>query len=597
MLNKGYPSNFIDELKQRNDIVSVISKFLTLERKGKNHWACCPFHYEKTPSFAVNEIEQYYHCYGCGESGDVLKFIEKYETMSFTEAVKYLADNAGMKLPEIEQSSQDLKLMKLKKEVLNACNLAMNFYKECLKTPQGVTARNYLSKRELDSDTIKHFNIGCSPDWNSLINYLKKQGISESVMKSAGLIDYSESGKPYDCYGQRLIFPILNSYGDCIGYTARTLENNPKFAKYKNSPQTIVFDKSKTIYNINTIKEIKKEQKIDYIIICEGTIDVIAMHKAGFKNTVACMGTAITSYHARELKRYADKIILCLDGDDAGQNATYKAINVLTEQSLEVKVVKLKENLDPDEYLKKYGKEQLKLCLEQALDAIEYKILSLANKFNLNDSYQKNKYIKNALEVISNLSSNSQREIYLKILSKKVNISIDVLRRDLLGSTITSDAKELDEEKAVDNLVVRQEGHLKAVKFVLASIVHKKDYAKNISNINITFKNPSYQKLYDFVVGCFNNNKNYLISTLFDEFDVENNKDIKEIIDFDFAKYGDNKNVYFNECLEKIILVELKNKQEELTNLFKTEADLNKRREIANQLYNITKEIKKTEKK
>ena len=591
MLNKGYPSSFIEELKQRCEIVSVISRYVTLERKGKNHWACCPFHYEKTPSFAVNEIEQYYHCYGCGESGDVIKFIEKYESMTFMEAVKFLAESVGMKLPELEQSLQDLKLLKLKKDVLNACNLAMNFYKECLKTPKGSNASEYLAKRNINQDIINHFNIGCSPDWNSLIYYLKKQGISESVMKSAGIMEYSDSGSPYDVFGQRLMFPILNAYGDCIGFTARSLDANPKFAKYKNSSQTIVFDKSKTIYNINSIKELKKEQKIDYIIICEGTIDVIAMHKAGFKKTVACMGTAITSYHARELKKYTDKIILCLDGDDAGQNATYKAIDILLEQSLEVKVVKLKDNLDPDEYLKKYGALELKGCLEKALDAIEYKILSLSNKYNLNDNYQKNQYIKNALEIISNLSSNSQKEIYLKILSKKVNISIDVLRRDLLGNLTNKTTAEKEEDAKIDNMVVRQEGHLKAIKFVLASIVHKKDYAKDV-DLPITFKNLNYQKLYDFV----KNNKNYLISTLFDEFDVENSQDIKEIIDYDFSSYGENKSVYFNQCLEKIVLVNLKQKQEELTKKFKTETDISKRREIANELYNITKEIKRTEK-
>ena len=590
-------TGFIEELKQKCDIVSTVSRFITLQRKGKTYWACCPFHHEKTPSFAINEIEQYYHCYGCGESGDVIKFIEKYENLSFMEAVKYLADSVGLKMPEFESSAQDIKQLKLKSDCYNACNLAMNFYKQSLKTPVANNARAYLAKRDLGQDIVDYFNIGFSPDWTSVINHLEKQGVTREVMKAAGLIDISENGKVYDSFGTRLIFPILNANGDCIGYTARTLDAESKFAKYKNSTQTLIFDKSRTIYNINSLKQIRKEQNIEYIIICEGTIDVIAMYKAGFKNTVACMGTAITSFHGRELKKYADKIILCLDGDAAGQSATYKAIDVLNEQGLEVKVVKLKENLDPDEFLKKYGADQLRLCLEQAEDSIEYKLSSLAEKHDLKDSFQKNKYISSALEIIAKLDSNSQKEIYLKVLSRKVNISTDVLRRDLFSSTTKIQSQTAKEEAVEDKtFVVRQDGHLKALKFILASIIHKQPYALDALNKNMKFKNSNYQKLYNYAVQSVVNNKPYTISSLFDVFDVDSNPDIKEIIDYDFSFYTD-KEIYFEQCFNKIMLIQLKQKQEDLTNLYKQETDMDKRRQIASELMLVTKEIKtKTEK-
>ena len=585
-------TGFIEELKQKCDIVSTVSRFITLQRKGKTYWACCPFHHEKTPSFAINEIEQYYHCYGCGESGDVIKFIEKYENLSFMEAVKYLADSVGLKMPEFESSAQDIKQLKLKSDCYNACNLAMNFYKQSLKTPVANNARAYLAKRDLGQDIVDYFNIGFSPDWTSVINHLEKQGVTREVMKAAGLIDISENGKVYDSFGTRLIFPILNANGDCIGYTARTLDAESKFAKYKNSTQTLIFDKSRTIYNINSLKQIRKEQNIEYIIICEGTIDVIAMYKAGFKNTVACMGTAITSFHGRELKKYADKIILCLDGDAAGQSATYKAIDVLNEQGLEVKVVKLKENLDPDEFLKKYGADQLRLCLEQAEDSIEYKLSSLAEKHDLKDSFQKNKYISSALEIIAKLDSNSQKEIYLKVLSRKVNISTDVLRRDLFSSTTKIQSQTAKEEAVEDKtFVVRQDGHLKALKFILASIIHKQPYALDALNKNMKFKNSNYQKLYNYAVQSVVNNKPYTISSLFDVFDVDSNPDIKEIIDYDFSFYTD-KEIYFEQCFNKIMLIQLKQKQEDLTNLYKQETDMDKRRQIASELMLVTKEIK-----
>jgi len=603
LTNKGYPSAFIDEVKSKSDIVSTIAKHLTLQKKGKTYWACCPFHYEKTPSFAVNEAEQFYHCYGCGESGDVIKFIQKYENLSFVEAVKNLANQNGIKIPEVEQTSKDLQLMRQKEKVYKALNLAKDFYISQLQLPSSVVAKNYLSSRQLDQDIIKTFNIGYSPNWNDLINYLQKNGISIETMKQAGLVETSEKGNTYDVFGTRLMFPILNSYGDCIGFTARTLEHDSKFAKYKNSSQTLVFDKSRTVYNIHAIKNLKKEQKIDYIIICEGTIDVIAMHKAGFKNTVACMGTAITNYHAHELKRYSDKIVLCLDGDGAGQNATYKAIDVLTEYGLEVKVAVLKDNLDPDEFLKKYGVEKLKECLENAVDAYEYKIKSLSTKFNLQDSYQKNKFISESLQIISSMDTSTQKEIYLKVLSKLVNISVDVLRRDLGIKNINYAPSQNPQTNNTNNediiMASRQDGLTRAIKFILASIVHKKDYALNTLDQNLNFKNSNYQNLYNFVKDCYLNKKTYTISTLFDYFEVDENEDIKQIINYDFTSFNqEDLKAYYNECLNKMVLIELKQEQEKLTQLFKTETDLNKRREIAMKLGNITKEIKnKTEKK
>lgn len=592
MQNIGYPSGFIDELKQKNNIVSVISKHLTLDKKGKTYWACCPFHYEKTPSFAINEAEQYYHCFGCGESGDVIKFIEKYENVSFVEAIKILADGCGMKLPELANTTKDLENLKIKAECLKATNLAMQYYMQSLNlnTQNAQNARKYLENRQLDSEIVKYFNIGFSPDWNGLVNFLQKNGIDKKIMKTAGLIDYNEQGSSYDFFGNRLIFPILNTYGEPIGFTGRTLESNPTFAKYKNSSQSIIFDKSRIVYNLNSVRELKKQQQIQNIIICEGTIDVIAMYKAGFKNTVACMGTAFTTYHARELRKFSDKILLCLDGDSAGQNAMYKAIDVLLDNGLEVKVVKLRDNLDPDEFLKKYGVEELKKCLENAIDAIEYKLKTLSLRYNLQDNFQKNKYVLEALNVINNLASNTEKEIYLKIVSKLVNISVDILRRDLAQNNQNSVPKVEDEDKQ-EQLISRQNAHLKALKFVLASIVHKQDYAKKLLTQNLKFLNSNYQNLFNFVKNCYDNNKTYTVSTLFDVFDVENNGDIKEIIDYNFSAFSSPQE-YFNQCVSTLNSINLKQKQEELTLKFKTETDLTKRREIARELNEIAKELK-----
>jgi DNA primase len=597
LANFGFPPEFIEEVKRRNDIVSTIAKSLTLEKKGKTYWACCPFHFEKTPSFAVNENEQFYHCFGCGESGDVIKFIEKYENMTFFEAVKYLANSAGLTLPETNIKSPDLEQLKQKEKVLRALNLAKDYYISCLSSSSATPATNYLKKRQLTPEVVTYFGIGYSPDWNGLINYLESKNIDLKTMKLAGLIETNEQGHNYDVFATRLTFPIFNAFGDTIGFTARTLETDSKFAKYRNSTQTMVFDKSKTIYNIHTIRNLKKEQNIGYIIICEGTIDVIAMFKAGFKNTVACMGTAITNFHARELARYTSKIVLCLDGDAPGQNATYKAIDVLAETGMEVRAVKLKDNLDPDEYLKTYGAESLKQAIESAKDCIEYKIDSLSQKYNLNDNYQKNLFVQSALDVLNGLDSNTEKEIYLKIVAKKADIPVDILRRDLSkphsSPQTTFESPPASEETALET---RQQAQQKAIEFVLASIIHKQEYALSALDKHLTFKNPNFQKLFDFAQSCHLGNKTYTISTLFDLFDVDNNPDIASIINFNFSAMGDNKKVYFDECLEKISVIDLKQKQEDLMRAFKQETDNSKRREIAEKLNEIAKEIKNGEK-
>lgn len=588
MINKGFDERFTEELKTKCDIVSTISKYITLQKKGKTYWACCPFHYEKTPSFAVNEVEQYYHCFGCGESGDVIKFVSKFENVSFIESVKILADSCGMKLPEYEQNEKEITALRQKEKALKALNLARDYYKANLQSSLAKQANEYLQKRELNSDVVNYFNIGVSLDWNSIITHLKSNGVSLETMKLAGLVENNESGNPYDVFGKRLMFPIENMYGDCIGFTARSLDNNTKFAKYKNSSQTIVFDKSRTIYNIKTIKELKKEAPLNYIIICEGTIDVIAMYKSGFKNTVACLGTAITPYHAKELKKYTDKVILCLDGDDAGQNAIYKAIDVLAEVGLEVRAVKLKENLDPDEYLKKYGKEELANQINASLDAYEFKILNLAGKYNLADTFEKNKFIKESLEIINKFETSSEKEIYLKILAKIVNMPIDILRRDVVSyNGITQSITE--EEVALSS---RQDGLTKAIEFVLACLVHKKEFAiSKLNSINIKFKNSSYLNVFNFVKDCINQNKTFTISTLFDYFNVDEDEVLKRIINFNFSNLT-NEEDYFNNCLNKILLLDLEEKQKQLTEQFKKETDLTKRRDIIKELGEVTKEIK-----
>ncbi len=582
MQNKGYDLDWIEKLKSANDIVSVISKYVTLQKKGKTYWGCCPFHFEKTPSFAVNEIEQYYHCFGCGESGDVIKFVQKIESLDFMGAITNLAERVGMEVPKYSGEEKIFEQNSKKQKCYQACNLAMKHYMENL--PHSEIANKYLAKRQLTQKEVDKFGIGYSKGWTDVIGVLSRQNISTATMLEAGIVA-KKNDRCYDVMAERLIFPIINSYGDCIGFTARALDDQ-KFAKYRNTEQTIIFDKSKTVYNIHNVKKLKQESGIDNIIICEGAMDVIAMVKASFENTVACMGTAITAFHARELKRFAPQVILCLDGDFAGQKAAFRALDIFSDEGLDVRVVTLPENLDPDEYLKKYGAEKLQEEISKAEVSIDYKLKKIASKYNLNNNYENAKYIKEALAIINKLGSKAEQEVYLKLVRDLTKVSVDVLRRDISGDSLNASVRQ--EEKS---LPVQEEGLLKATKFVLASMLHKKDYVQTDID-NIYFKNNNYQKLFDYIKNLTSQGKEITISEVFSLFDVDDNKDIKDLIDYNFEQFVDQKKYYY-ESLDKIRKTGLEYKQQELKDKFKTETDLEKRRQIAIELTMVTKELKK----
>ncbi len=584
MQNKGYPTVFLQQLKEKCDIVSTISKYVPLTKKGKTYWGCCPFHYEKTPSFAVNEVEQFYHCFGCGESGDVIKFVQKIESVDFMGAVKQLAKNAGLEVPEWTGDEEVIKLQKKKEQLYNICDETMTLYEENLKLSVAQKAKEYLAKRGINEEITKKFHIGYCNGWTSSIEHFRAKKVYPELMKEAGITE-SKNGRFYDVNADRLMFPIINSYGNCIGFTGRILEQ-ADFAKYKNTSQTLIFDKSKVVYNINNIKKLKQEKGVEKIIIVEGTIDVIALVKAGFENTVACMGTAITPYHAKELKRFSEKIVLCLDGDSAGQKAMFRSVDILLDAGLDVRCVTLPDNLDPDEFLIKYGSDKLNELIESAKPALDYKIISISKRFDLSNNFEKRKFIAEAFEVIKSLGTSSDREVYLKLMRDLTNIPIDILRRDLESNK--QPKLEVVEEKPLEH---REDSIQKAIKFVLASFVHKKPYAHFEEITNMYFKNSNHQKLFDYVKECFDKDIKYTVSSLFDMFDIEENTDIKDIIDFNFAEYGEQEEKYYKQSLNQIYTLGLKLKQEKLMQEFKTETDIDKRRKIGLQLSLIAKEL------
>lgn len=589
-MNKGFSTEWLEELKQKNDIITVASKYITLAKKGRTWWACCPFHFEKTPSFAINEVEQYYHCFGCGASGDVINFVEKYDSLDFFDACKKLAEYAGMELPEYQLDENLMKTKKKRERIYQILIDTARFYYSNLKTPEAKPALEYLAKRKLDMSTVKEFGLGYSTGWNELIVHLKKLGYTDEEMLDAGVAEKKDGGKLYDCFGRRLCFPIFNIYGNIVGFSARVLEKTD-FAKYKNTAQTLVFDKSKCIYGISQLKKLKNTEKINEIVIVEGQMDVISLYKSGIKNAVACMGTALTVHHAKNLKRFADKVILCFDGDSAGKKATLRSIEILVNSGINVYVVTIPNGHDPDEYVNLYGKNEWEKMLGGALYWVEFLIKDFASTYNLDKLEEKNKFIRDALNVVKTLPTQSEQELYLKMIQDMTNVTMTVLKSDL---TNISDKVEVQEDiaKAQESQInLKENAYVKAVKFVISALLHKKEYAKLNDAIRENLLNSDYIKIYDYIKSEMDSGRVPIVSKLFDMFDVEGSKDIYDIVNYVFPRGEDNE-TYYDDCIKMIVKSGLTLEKERLLNLLSKTKDTQERNRILSEIQKIMQKEK-----
>lgn len=577
---------WLENLKENSDIVSTISRYVPLKKKGKTWWGTCPFHFEKTPSFAVNEMEQYYHCFGCGASGNVINFVQKYESLEFMEAVEVLAKNANMQMPIFNKNANIAKLKKQKDIAYNVLkDAAIYYYKNLVDPSVNKLAQSYIDKRKLDKATVKTFGLGYSIGWNQVISHLKTKGYSTENMELAGIVDQKD-GKHYDAYAKRLIFPIINANGDVIGFSARLLEDQD-FAKYKNTSQTCVFDKSRAVYSINNIKKLKQSHQLNEIILVEGQMDVISLYKSGVKNAVATMGTSLSAYHAKELKRYCEKVVVCFDGDGAGVKATLRSLDILRNVGLEVYVASLPAGVDPDEYIYKYGKEQYLQLIEKAEHWVEFLMHHYERQYDLSKPNEKSDFVITALEVIEKLESNSEKSVYLALLSKISNINISVLQSDFKDKSMTDkESVTKDEEVSNSNRLSKENAYAKAVKFIMASLIHKKPYAYYDDDIKNSLLNNDYIKIYDYLNNKSKDNKLPSISSLFDMFDVEANEEVKDVINYEFYDGVDNKE-YFESSVKLILKTGLQMKMQQLTEEYRKESDNDKRREISKKIREI----------
>ena len=422
-----FPPAFIDEVIARNPIEDVVGQYVTLKRSGSNLFGLCPFHGEKTPSFSVAPDKGIFYCFGCHKGGGVINFEMEIEGLSYGDAVRALAKRAGLEVPEDEQYQsryrQQERLWALHKE-------AARFFHSCLYAPMGAPALEYARNRGMSQTTLTKFGIGYAPDsWSDLVDAMRKKGYTDQELRDSGLVTVSKkNGNLFDRFRDRLMFPIIDVRGNVIGFGGRIMNDRDKSAaKYLNSPETLIFNKRKTLFALNYAKK----SKMGYLILVEGYMDAIALHQYGFDCAVASLGTALTDDGAALLSRYTDQVVLIYDGDTAGQNATQRAIPMLEKAGLQVKVLKMRDAKDPDEFLKKFGADRFKILLEESSNRVEYQLAAIARKYDLGDDDQRVRYLQESAELIGSLPSAVQRDVYGGRVAEAAKISTDAMHMEI----------------------------------------------------------------------------------------------------------------------------------------------------------------------
>ncbi len=417
----------IEKVRDASDIVDIISGYIPLKKSGSNYVGLCPFHNEKTPSFTVSDTKEFFHCFGCGEGGDVIAFIMKRENLSFPEAVKFLADKAGIIIEE--RKPKDNKYLEEKNRGYEINKVAARFFYDNLT--KNKVALEYLYKRKISSKVIRQFGLGYALDnWSALFNYLKSKGYKEEEISKVGLIrKKSTNDGYYDIFRNRIIFPIIDVRGRVIGFGGRVLDNS--MPKYLNSQETYIFSKGNNLYGLNLLSKLSDRKRI---IIVEGYMDVISLFNHGINYAVASLGTALTEQQGKLLKRYGQNIYICYDTDEAGIKATLKAIEVLRKLDVEPKIVILDDYKDPDDFLKENSIDDFESKLNTAYNHVDYKIFIYKNKFNINETEGKIGFTKEIAKVIRGLKSPIEKDVYIDKISKEMNISKDAIEKEVFGN-------------------------------------------------------------------------------------------------------------------------------------------------------------------
>lgn len=487
-----YPEELIEEVRQKNDIVDVLSGYVKLQKKGSSYFGLCPFHNEKSPSFSVSRQKQMYYCFGCGAGGNVFTFLMEYENYSFPEAVKVLADRAGVDLPEIEYSKEARERADLKSTLLEINKLAAKYFYAQLKTEQGRTAYTYLKKRELSDETIVAFGLGYSNKYSDdLYRYLKTKGYTDEVLMQAGLISMDERHGPYDKFWNRVMFPIMDANNRVIGFGGRVMGDGKP--KYLNSPETPIFDKSRNLYGLHRARSSRKP----YFILCEGYMDVIALHQAGFTNAVASLGTALTPGHASLIKRYVNEVYLTYDSDEAGTKAALRAMPILRNVGITAKVIRMDPYKDPDEFIKNLGTEAFEERIQKARNAFMFGLEMLERDYDLNTPEGKTGFMHEAAKRLVVFDEEIERSNYIEAVAKAYRVNVDELRKLVVRTAVqTGLAKPVEKPRTTRNREKEaDDGILKSQRILLTWMIDDANVLQQIRRVirSDDFTEPLYR--------------------------------------------------------------------------------------------------------
>ncbi|MEY8427675.1 DNA primase [Lachnospiraceae bacterium 46-15] len=463
-----YPEELVEEIRARNDIVDVVSGYVKLQRKGSSYFGLCPFHNEKSPSFSVSPGKQMYYCFGCGAGGNVFTFLMEYENYTFPEALKALADRAGIALPEREYSQEEKKQQDLKSRLLELNKMAARYFYYQLRSENGRQGMEYLKNRQLSDETIKSFGLGFANKYsNDLYNYMKKQGIGDELLRESGLMNVDEAKGMYDKFWNRVIFPIMDVNSRVIGFGGRVMGDGKP--KYLNSPETPIFDKSRNLYGLNVARTSRKKN----ILVCEGYMDVISLHQAGFKNAVASLGTALTTQHAGLLKRYTDEVVLTYDSDDAGTRAALRAIPIVKAAGLSAKVLHMQPYKDPDEFIKALGAEKFQERIDEAENSFMFEISMLEREYDMKDPEGKTAFYNGVAAKLVEFEVELERENYIEAVADRYHIAFDSLRKLVNRAAMKGAAPVRPEPRRAKKAAEREDGMKKSQKLLLTWLIEK----------------------------------------------------------------------------------------------------------------------------
>lgn len=475
-----YSEELIEEIRSRNDIVDVISGYVRLQKKGSSYFGLCPFHNEKSPSFSVSRQKQMYYCFGCGAGGNVYTFLMEYENFSFVEAVKYLADRAGIELPEVEYSKEAKEKADLRTSILEVNKLAAKYYYVQLKSERGRAAYTYLKDRKLSDETITAFGLGYSNKFSDdLYKYLRKKGYSEELIRQTGLINTDERQGVYDKFWNRVMFPIMDVNSRVIGFGGRVMGDAKP--KYLNSPETAVFDKSRNLYGLNRARTSRKP----YFLLCEGYMDVIALHQAGFTNAVASLGTAFTPGHASLIKRYVREVYLTYDSDDAGTRAALRAVPILRDAGISAKVIRMDPYKDPDEFIKNLGAEEYEKRIRKARNGFMFSIDMLSRDYDMGSPEGKTAFFRETARRLLSFEDELERSNYIDAVASEYGVRRESLEKLVAKTAVSSGLAKpaVRPRRAEGKEKQKEDGTLTSQKILLTWLIDDASLFDKISHL------------------------------------------------------------------------------------------------------------------